>query len=448
MNQLITACLKKGDILPLVETPRELMNKFEAEMIDWISEYVRKFGESPSAGRLEKEFPYFIPITYSADEPPLGDIAEQTIERKLREFWEANLQDALVSLREGEELPFDRIASVQRVSAATSGVSKYSTFDRTAYFREKAVNIGIRLIDRATGGIGKGEVMVIVGRLGTGKTMMSLFFAFNWWKNGKKILFVSNEMLPGDVFARLDAISGKFSPLIFRTSEREDVMPLASSAADYARKVNAETGGEIIIPKRRLSTPNQVFALASDLMVDAVVIDGLYLMRTEDRYAAKWERVAAVSNETKQLALTTQVPVLALAQLKRTGGRPEKYDPEDIAYSDAIGQDADFVLALSPSVAVKERIEMQLIKNRFGPEMATVCSIDYDTMTMIEDSVEPVTDDDWLIPPETMKKIEGVKEEVRAEAGTFVEAPKATKPKKRRKAEVAEDEEDDGGLVW
>lgn len=407
MNQLITNCLMEKDVSPLIEFPQELMLKFEQKMVAWILEYKASYGKAPSISRMQKAFPHFVPISYAdgMDLPPLGDIADQTRARKLRAYWLNSLNNAIMSLtEEEEELPIEMIDQLQLVTSVASGISSFSTFDREKYFRHGILNVGLRLIDKATGGLGKGEMMVVAGRLGSGKTFTSLFFALEWWKQGKRVLFISNEMLPADIFARLDGIFGGFSPLFLRSASaaREIGEEMIGAVSVKVLAESKETGGEIYVPNQRLMTPQAVFSLAKNLQVDAIVIDGLYMMSPSDRaYGAKWEKVAAISNEVKQLALAIEVPVLALTQIKRTGGKKDEYDPEDIAYSDAIGQDADFIIAIAPGTVMKERMEMQLIKNRFGPSLSTLVSIDFEKMTLTEDSTTITEEDDFFrAPPE------------------------------------------------
>lgn len=405
MNQLITNCLIEQDITPLIEFPEELMLKFEHKMVTWILDYKASYGKTPAIARVQKNFPHFVPISYAEDAvlPPLGDVADQTRARKLKAYWLNTLNNAIMTLTEDDdELPIEMIDQLQLVTSVASGISTFSSFDREKYFRHGILNVGLRLIDKATGGIGKGEMMVVAGRLGSGKTFTSLFFALEWWKQGKRVLFISNEMLPADIFARLDGIFGGFSPLFLRSASaaREVGEEMIGAVSVKIRAESKETGGEIYVPNQRLMTPQVVFSLAKNLQVDAVVIDGLYMMTPSDRaYGAKWEKVAAISNEVKQLALSVEVPVLALTQIKRTGGKKEEYDPEDIAYSDAIGQDADFIVAIAPGMVMKERMEMQLIKNRFGPALSTLVSIDFEKMTLTEDSTTITEDDDFFRTP-------------------------------------------------
>lgn len=418
MIELISICLEIGDIMPLTKVMDELLTKQEAELKNWIIEYYSKYGKTPLVSQVQKEFPYFIPISLDK-----GEIEKISVEAmvddikrgRLVQTWEAALQEAIAYIRENKKIPLEIINRIQHLTAASDGISAFSEFDRGRYFRKPGLGIGVKMIDRVTGGISGGELMTIAGRLGTGKTTFSLFIAHHWWALGKKILFVSNEMLDADIFARLDGIVGKFNPLRLRTDNSEEMRKIAADAGALVSSAHELHGGEIYIPSRRIKTPTDVFALANHLMVDAVIIDGLYLMNPDGgRFAATWERVAEISNQVKQNALNYNLPVVALTQYKRTGGRKDVYDPEDLAYSDAIGQDSDFILGINPSPGIKGRLELQLIKNRFGAEIATICSIDYDKMECTEDSVSLSADERFwstraekaILPPETVEKAE------------------------------------------
>jgi hypothetical protein len=218
-------------------------------------------------------------------------------------------------------------------------------------------------------------------------------------------------MAPGDIFSRLDGIVGSFNPLIIRGEATDDVKKTIHKTETMVKVSSGKHHGEIFIPNNKLKTPQEVFAMAQYLAVDGIIIDGLYLMHpNEGHFGSKWERVSEVSNQIKVGAGDTLIPTIALTQVKRTGGHKDLYDPEDIAYSDSIGQDADFVLVSNPSMLDKNKIELQLIKNRFGKEIATLCSIDFDKMKLVEESVlEDETTSFFsepLLSPETLAKLD------------------------------------------
>lgn len=403
MNLLITLCLQFGDIKPLMDLPRELLSATEAEIINFITAFYAKYKKIVSLERLGKEFPYFLPtIVKDPDSYVLEDVLDQVKRSKLAHKWEYTLQNLAASVREdGKDLPVGELSNLLKLTAMTTGIESYSTFDRGEYFRKPGLNTGLKMIDIATGGISGGEVMVIAGRLGNKKTTLSLFVAHSWWKQGKRILFASMEMAPSDIFSRLDGIVGRFNPMIIRGERTKEVDDALDRTSSLVRVTSAEHHGEIFIPKTKLKTPAEVFAMAQYLAIDGIIIDGLYLMHpNEGHFGSKWERVSEISNQINEGAKDVNIPTLALTQIKRVGGRKDMYDPEDIAYSDSIGQDADFILVSNPSVLDKNKIELQLVKNRFGKEISTICAIDFDKMSLVEESVlsEETPGEEWFKP--------------------------------------------------
>jgi hypothetical protein len=401
MNLLISICLERENIMPLMEIPRELLSPPEVEMVNFITEFFNKYKTVPSTDRIEKEFPYF--MATSVTEPHkivLEDLVDQVKRAKLAHKWEYTLQNLAASVREdGKELPIAEVSSLLKLTAMTTGIETFSSFDRGEYFRKPGLQTGLKLIDVATGGISGGEVMVVAGRLGNKKTTLSLFIAHTWWAAGKRILFASMEMAPSDIFSRLDGIVGSFNPLIIRGEKTLEVGRSIDRAERMVKVTSKESKGEIFIPKTKLKTPQEVFAMAQYLACDGIIIDGLYLMHPNGgNFGSKWERISEISNQINEGAKDVNIPTLALTQIKRVGGRKDLYDPEDIAYSDSIGQDADFVLVSNPSVLDKNKIELQLVKNRFGKEIATICSIDFDKMKLVEESAmtEETSGTDWF----------------------------------------------------
>lgn len=382
MNQLITLALKFERPDLLIKFPGVLMNDFEQEVVTWVLDYIRIYSKPPTIARLQKKFHHFLEI--EDDGVPADDIFEQTLNAKRKEVALASLSDIEMAIRDTEDIPIELLDTLLRKMALTSsGLELYSTFDRDAYFRTgESFKLGLSLQDKAIGGIKNGDYMLITGRLATGKSTLALWFTQNWWASGKRILFVSNEMMFADVFARLDGMVGKFNPLFLRGDA--DAIPIEiRKTLKVVAHIASTASGEIIIPAMRLMKPSAVIGIAKYLNIDLIVIDGIHLMEPDSFQASRWERVASVSNALKQGALEIGRPITAVTQLKRTGIK-DVYDPEDIAYSDALGQDADFILAIHPSTTEANNAECQLIKNRFGPLVTTQVEFDFDKMTVTD----------------------------------------------------------------
>jgi hypothetical protein len=73
---------------------------------------------------------------------------------------------------------------------------------------------------------------------------------------------------------------------------------------------------------------------------DAVFIDGLYLMSADRKTGKDHERVMQISRAARQTVLDTHIPLIATMQANRQASKNGDAELDEIAYSDAIGQDA------------------------------------------------------------------------------------------------------------
>lgn len=377
MNNVITACLLEENITPLINYPKVLMIPVEQEMVGWILNYYGSYARAPTLSRFMDEYDTFIPID---EKLPAMDVYNQEIKLRLRLTVRSTLLDAVAEIDETGIPPVDKIRDVQQVISLAAGVYRYSDFDRSLYVRKSTVDLPFRIIDLATGGMANGEVLLLAGRLGVGKSTLLRWITNHAFRAGKRVLFVSTEALAPEVFAAIDGMVHGVS--MGRVTGEDGAVKVKSKV---------DTAGEIFIPRSRMTTPIELVALARSLVVDLVIIDGVYLLNPSGKTSSsRWERVAAVSNEIKQAALDLEIPMICSAQIKRgvSLSSDEWYSPEDIGLSDSLGQDADFILTIKRVGVVTNRLELQLIKNRYGYNTSTLVYIDHDNSRIIEESVE------------------------------------------------------------
>lgn len=380
MNSLITKALETGELQLLFDFPRSLENKFEQEIITWISIYTRDHGSPPTVERLTKEFSDFLPIR---TKDPISDLYNQELLSKKRLLASDRVTKIVEQMEDEHYDPTDDIRALGVLtSAPDSGIIQYSKFDREEYFRPwTPLLFHFPIIDRVTGGLVHGDLCYLVGRLGVGKSTTAQWIVHNWWRDNKRIFFISNEMTPIDILIRLDAMAGHFNPLALRLRSSDKTI---RDKVKVVSHIAAASKGEVLIPKRRMMRPSEVISVGTQLEVDAIVIDGVYLMHSDLPTHSRWERVADVSNALKQGALELGIPILGLSQLRRLGGKQEA-DTEDIAYSDALGQDADIIMALTPVEEAKNRVQLELIKSRFGVKIGTTLLLDFDSMVVVDE---------------------------------------------------------------
>lgn len=400
MNELLTKAFDTRKFDKVFSFPEILMNDFEREMLSWLRHYALKYGNLPTQVRFSRQFPAFAPIE---SEDPASDILDECVRRKKQALAQVYVTQINAAIQEGDDPTACFAEAHEILSAASANIYAYSTFDRREYFRSKKfLKFGMQIIDLATGGLGNGELAYIAGRLGSYKTTLIEHIAFRWWFTGHRVLFVSNEALPVTVFAHLDAIAGKFDSALLRQSTipADIKAKILKVATRVSRNGSKYPFGEIIVPGERLMTPAKVFAMASHLKVDAIVIDGVYLMHADGAsgFSQGWENMTTVSRALKQGAIDLKLRVLGILQRKR-GSDSDSQTTEDIAYSDAFPQDADIVISL-----VKERntLVAELIKNREGTtDVGTILEVDHQQRRLKDLKFNTHTVQEVVIPAAT-----------------------------------------------
>ena len=201
-------------------------------------------------------------------------------------------------------------------------------------------------LDRITHGLNRGNLIIIAGRPGMGKTSFALNIAQH-------------------VAVRENRTVGVFS---LEMSQQELALRILCSEADvsFARlragHLSQKQWQAIVQTVRRLGpaplfiddSPNpsllevasKVRRLRAESRLDLVILDYLQLMQAGGRYENRNLEIAAISRGLKQLAKELDIPVIALSQLSR---QPERrggdHRPQlsDLRESGSIEQDADMV---------------------------------------------------------------------------------------------------------
>lgn len=383
MNRLVVVSLEKGNIDRLVKFPLRLLDPQESEMVSWISEYNQKYGSPPSLERLQEEFDDFIPIELRGDEI-IDDEADKAIERKRLSFFIAEMGKVIDEARIEHDVDEQKVYAVMKTVAQTEDDDiAYSTYDRAKYRKRSqtsAVPFFAGILNKAMGDLHAGDYCLVIARLGTGKSLITQWQSREWLLSGLKTLFISQEMLANEIFSRIDGMVASFNPLVLRQEITEEV----DVRLKVAQMTATHSGGEIYAPKG-LKTPEQISMAAKFLGVDVVVVDGVYQLAPDLMHApsARWERITEVSGQLKQMAQAVKRPLLATTQIKRTG-RSESFTSEDIAFADALGQDADQIISLEPDPVDPTNLKASLIKNRYGPPMSALIALDFETMRIKE----------------------------------------------------------------
>lgn len=197
------------------------------------------------------------------------------------------------------------------------------------------------------GGAAPGELVVLAGRPGLGKTALAGCWAVETARRVGPVLFVSCEVKDKTLGSRLLAREGKIDNRAFRQG-------LGSSSAQLPAMREAlsrlrELPLHIVDTSCRAARPAEVRRLARKLQGDPalVVVDYLQLMYPDDKCDNREQEIATMSRSMKRLAVELNCPVLLLSQLNRKveeGNREPQLS--DLRESGAVEQDADIVVML------------------------------------------------------------------------------------------------------
>ena len=106
----------------------------------------------------------------------------------------------------------EKIASnfAQKADIGSGDISNITDEMIESIFAKKnLVQTGLTKIDKAIVGMTKGEISIIAGRPGNGKSTLALNIAKNMVLDGKKVMFVSREMPRVEIIKKLLAMHTK-----------------------------------------------------------------------------------------------------------------------------------------------------------------------------------------------------------------------------------------------
>jgi replicative DNA helicase len=275
--------------------------------------------------------------------------------------------------RASERAVSRRSAKKAAVSAPTwvdsSIAAVLERLDKTAgsHAMADAVPTGFPSVDRLLGGgLRTGDLAVLGGDVGSGKSALALAMAVRAAEQGRGVLFFAGETSAERVAERVLAIEGRTRVEDLRRALLDDGKRAAVDAVSHR------------LSDTRLAIdrlPGNVEALAASLEssrdAELVIVDPLQMLAsgrlTQD------EELAAAVRRVKRLAVDLGVAFIATAHLPHLAARADRRPQlDDFGALGAIKQHADVVFGLfregmyDPAQSLEGATELHVLKNRDG----------------------------------------------------------------------------------
>lgn len=272
-------------------------------------------------------------------------------------------------LRVSQAVAEDDTTLVKAVIAATDYFEKLWASDTML-----GLTTGFTDLDRMTGGLEPGEVMVMAARPSVGKSSLAMNMAENIaLQQNKPVGIFSLEMSRDMIVRRMICSQSRVSEYSIRSKRISeiDLQKMAHAAGRISRT-------PIYICDRSGLTISQMKSEARRMRqrhkIELLVVDYLQLIQSPENSDGRQNEIANVSIGIKAIATELKIPVIALAQLNRAIEKRKDKRPvlSDLRESGAIEQDADIVGLMwrtgedddeSETIPIK----MALEKHRNGP---------------------------------------------------------------------------------
>jgi replicative DNA helicase len=210
------------------------------------------------------------------------------------------------------------------------------------------VPTGFADLDRLTNGLHPGQLIIVAGRPGLGKSTASLDIMRSCSiRHGLSSCIFSLEMSKTEIVMRLLSAEARVPLHNLRTGQMSD-----DDWTKLARSVGEVSEAPLFIDDSPNMTMMEIRAKARRLKqrhdLKLIMVDYMQLMSSPKKTESRQQEVSELSRGLKLMAKELEVPVIAVSQLnrgpeQRTDKRPQL---SDLRESGSIEQDADMVILL------------------------------------------------------------------------------------------------------
>lgn len=378
-NLLVCAIVNTRDYPKVVDAgiDHRMFNLATKEM-KWIERQYQKTNKIPSAMVFKRNFPEFRFIR-SVDDIDLlieefkTEYTRQELINSISDITDlistGEIDKAVTSAQSDITRIATKIGTIHEIDLISDWEEIYEEIEERRKRQEShgmaGVSTGFGTFDGVTGGIQAGQLVTVAARLGEGKTMTMIRMAVSAIIAGHRVHYAALEMSRTEVGIRVhNMLSGEFGRSVF------DSMSLAQGKGydpqnykQFLRDLPSVIKGSMTISDSRRVGSIEVASQLERNKPDIYFFD--YLTLGKMAGDGGWKDIGNFMKDLKALAGDHKVGIVVASQLNR-GATQNKDMPgsENLAESDAIGQDSDVVITMRKRT--KRVTEYSLAKNRHG----------------------------------------------------------------------------------
>jgi replicative DNA helicase len=228
-----------------------------------------------------------------------------------------------------------------------------------------SIPTGYKKLDGKIGGLRNGNLVVIGGRTGHGKTAMALNIAYNLALDNVKVGMLSLEMTDGEIYSRIISMETGIDLLDLNEKRlaEEDYKLISDKAAKLKTIFD-----NFQIFDGDVELNDSVFIIRSMVRekgCKVIIVDYLGLITNPEIKNNLYYEIKSITRRMKLLAKELNVPLILLSQLNRQSAVRNKPVLSDLRDSGSIEQDSDIVMFIyRQKDEVKDKTNLLIAKGR------------------------------------------------------------------------------------
>lgn len=280
-----------------------------------------------------------------------------------------SLSDLLAKLSKNiSESYIQRSDNHTYIEKAREKYNKIKACPETAW----GLRTGYTELDKNTKGMKAGEMLIVAGRHGTGKSIWLLNAGINMFKEGANVVLFSLEMPEEQYWSRFLAC---YTGLPVEAIETGTLTPQQEEVFEKGLKEIYERPNKFtIIDVPQTTIP--MMAAEMDLVgkPDVILVDYLGIVKATNDKLKDNEAQAQVVEDLRRLGRVMRIPILTAAQLNREPGAGKKKtkDSSRLSRSDTLGATADVIIMIEEVDTedllkrMSDKLKLVVVKNRKG----------------------------------------------------------------------------------